>query len=81
MQLTPKQIRSSCRIHLLLAEGVGGGACDDLLGALCQRLASVPDIRWTTVHAAKERLLTDGPPSAEVLADMLLHVLRRTCLR
>lgn len=81
MQLTPKQIRTSCRTHVLLAEGVRGGAGDDLLGAVCQRLASLPEIRWTAVHAARERLRTDGPPSAQVLADMLMYVLRLTCLR
>lgn len=81
MQLTPQQLRTSCRIHVLLVEGACGGAGDDLLRALCQRLASVPDIRWSIVDAARERLLAIGPPSAEVLADMLIHALRRAGVR
>ena len=75
MHLSPEQIRTACRAH---------GACDDaslddLLGAMCRRLALVPDVRAGVVADARARLLVTGPPSAEVLADMLVGELHHAC--
>lgn len=75
VHLTTKQIRTSCRAHAVSAEG-GEGASDALLGAMCRRLSSLPDVRWAKVAEVRSRLLVAGPPSAEVLADMLVDELR-----
>ncbi len=79
--LTPKQTRTSCRVHVVPAEGVGGRTGEELLRAVCRHLSLLPDIRWTMVEAARERLVATGPPSAEALADMLVDVLRRAPAR
>lgn len=81
MPLTPKQTMTSCRVHAVPAEGVVGCAGDELLRAVSRYLSLLPDIRWTMVEAARERLVAAGPPSAEALADMLVEVVRRTSAR
>lgn len=75
MQLTPNQIRSSCRAHVVATQAADG-SIDALLEAMCRRLALLPDVRWAKVEGARARLLATGPPSAEVLADMLVDELR-----
>lgn len=75
MLLTPDQIRTACREHLVAAGTAGWGASDELLAAMCRRLALVPDVRWPLVQQARSRLLVAGPPSSDDLAAMLVDQL------
>ena len=81
MHLTPEQIRTACRSHLVAAGIDGRGASDDLLAAMCRRLSLVPDVRWSKVEEARDRLRTFGAPSAEALAEVLLAELRAGAAR
>ncbi len=81
MHLTPKQIRTACRAHLVAAGLDGEGASDDLLAEMCRRLSLVPDVRWSKVEDARSRLLAIGAPTAEILAEMLLDELRSGAAR
>lgn len=76
MHLTPEQIRTTCRARFVAAGSDGGGASDDLLTEMCRRLSLVPDVRWSKVEEVRCRLRAAGPPTAEVLVEMLLAELR-----
>lgn len=76
VQLTPQQIRSS---HRGLVEWPSGPAGEELAGAVCRRLALLPDVRWGMVEEVRARLLVAGPPSSQVLADALVDELRPAC--
>lgn len=69
MELTAGQIRH-CRRGLV--EWPEGTAGEDLAAAVCDLLSSLPDVRADVVATARERLSTLGPPTAAVLADMLI---------
>ncbi|MEX2660098.1 MAG: hypothetical protein WD232_10410 [Acidimicrobiales bacterium] len=73
MELTAQHIRSS---HRGLAEWPGGPEGDELAGAVCRRLALLPDVRWELVEEVRARLLVTGPPSPQDLAEVLLGHLR-----
>lgn len=69
VELTAQHIRSS---HRGLTEWPGGPEGDELAGAVCRRLALLPDVRWELVEEVRARLSVTGPPSPQVLADALL---------
>ncbi len=71
VQLTPHQIRASVRVHAVPA-CASGASGDELLDAICRRFALEPDVRWSMVEEARDRLRASGPPTAQVLADMLV---------
>lgn len=81
MHLTPSQIRTSCRAHCTFGGGNDKTAHDELLGAMCSRLSLLPDVREGVVAEARARLRVTGPPSAELLADMLVEELNLVDVR
>lgn len=69
VELTAGQIRR-CRRGLV--EWPEGPAGDDLAAAVSDVLSGLPDVRADVVATARERLSALGPPTAAVLADMLI---------